>query len=514
MINPISNNMKKKLLLSLMILFSINMMAQEKGSYISLSGGLGPSGYKYQISGVNFAEPQSNILLGGQAGVGYSYYFTKNIGLSVGLGFSRYRTNARLSGNFDIDKYLVLGEYTDNDALIEGRIRDYELRIRTQNWKEHQSGNFIEIPLMFNLQKKFGSKEYFGLYLGMGVKFQIPFKTKYSVVDGDYGDETRLNVSGYYAEHNVEIGDFRFDKLDVSAHGFGTINNPKDVLANTTGSLNLRFNTSLVAEGGILISLSRRTDLALGAYIDYGISNINKREGITGMFTGPDGDYVSGAENNIGNGISYNSVIKSEYVNRVNTLAYGGKVGIRIKLGKLSERKEEPQSIANGSKDTTVIYDKLMTDSILKMMQDAIDAGKHVTEAPEPQERDIYHEDDVKVISTMDEPVYFDLNKTFLRPESVRELNRKIEILNQYPEVKLIIFGNTCNLGNETSNTKLGFERAEAVRHYLIDHGIDPERLHSKTQSSFDPEKPNTTEDNRQFNRRCDVVPVLPKKTK
>jgi len=107
--------MKKNILLSLLILLSVQVMSQEKGSHISIWGGVGSAGFKYKMTGVDFATPKRDILTGGQAGIGYSYFFTKNVGITIGLGASHYRTRATLEGNFLSDKFFMLGEYTDND---------------------------------------------------------------------------------------------------------------------------------------------------------------------------------------------------------------------------------------------------------------------------------------------------------------------------------------------------------------------------------------------------------------
>jgi hypothetical protein len=120
MINQLKiKNMKKNILLSLLVLFSIQALAQEKGSHLTISAGIGPSGFNYKMPKINFADPKCDIKAGGQIGLGYSYYFTKYIGISTGIGFSHYRTYAKLMGAFNYgnsmgsdfryDKYFILG---------------------------------------------------------------------------------------------------------------------------------------------------------------------------------------------------------------------------------------------------------------------------------------------------------------------------------------------------------------------------------------------------------------------
>ena len=503
--------MKKNFLLSLLILLSINVMSQEKGAYLTLSGGVGPTGYKYVVHNVNFALPKCNILVGGNVGVGFSYYFTKNIGVSLGLDIAHYRTNGRLVGEFGgeySDKFVNLGNYTDND--FGNHITNYELRVRTQNWLEYQSGKLLEIPLTVNFQKKFGDSEFFGLYLAAGVKFQFPVGTKYTIKDGEE-DEYKLNITGYYEDHNVEFG--RWDDPDMSHHSFGLIHNPSEklMLANS-GKLNHKFNLSATIEGGILLSLSRRVDLSLGAFVDIGLLNIKKSNLTDDIFIGPTGDYVAGAEDNIGNGITYNSITTSKYVDHVSTLSYGGKIGVRIKLGKLSEKQQpEPlpqQRPLESEKDTVYVYvyEKAQVDSLLNELKNSYnEMPKNINQNNVPNNIESQPIADSDILL---EPVYFDLNKAILKPDGMRTLNKKVQLMNKYPELRLLIIGNTCDLGEDKYNYKLGSKRADAAKNYMVKKGIDPQRLVTSTMSKYEPEKPNTNEANRTHNRRDDFRPI------
>jgi outer membrane protein OmpA-like peptidoglycan-associated protein len=531
MINQKNNNyMKKNILLSLLILLSIQVMSQEKGVYLSLWGGAGPTGLKYKMEGVDFADPKCDLLLGGQAGLGFSYYFTKHVGITIGAGVSHYRTKAILEGNFQKGEFFSLGTYTDNDS--ENHIRDYELKLRTQNWTEYQSVKFLEVPLMINFQKKFGEKEVFGLYLSLGAKLQLPIiGADYAVVDGKKAGDNKLMISGDYHNGDPEFGGFNFDGTlapDYSAHGFGQIHNPSDVLTDAKGKLDLKLSIAAVGEAGILISLSRRVDIALGAFIDYGFMDMNKRGDTKALFSYTGNDYVSGAEYNVGNGIDYNSLLNSHYetdkryVEKINTFSYGGKFGLRVKLGKLSQ-KQQPQVIfAPCDKDTVYIYkfesQPLDVDSLLKEIKDALnEMPKWKSAIDQGMDDDGMYGDFPKNIAQKDidflfGPIYFDLDKATLRPESIEDLDKKVEILKRYPEMTLVIYGNTCDLGTDPHNYKLGQRRAEAARNYLISKGIAPERLESSTLSRFQPELPNTDEPNRQHNRRDDFKPVYKKR--
>jgi len=300
------------------------------------------------------------------------------------------------------------------------------------------------------------------------------------------------------------------------------------VLTDAKGKLDLKLSIAAVGEAGILISLSRRVDIALGAFIDYGFMDMNKRGDTKALFTGPETQYHPDANNNIGNGITYSSLLNSHYetdkryVEKINTFSYGGKFGLRVKLGKLSQ-KQQPQVIfAPCDKDTVYIYkfesQPLDVDSLLKEIKDALnEMPKWKSAIDQGMDDDGMYGDFPKNIAQKDidflfGPIYFDLDKATLRPESIEDLDKKVEILKRYPEMTLVIYGNTCDLGTDPHNYKLGQKRAEAARNYLISKGIAPERLESSTLSRFQPEVPNTDEPNRQHNRRDDFKPVYKKR--
>lgn len=100
--------------------------------------------------------------------------------------------------------------------------------------------------------------------------------------------------------------------------------------------------------------------------------------------------------------------------------------------------------------------------------------------------------------------VFFDVNKSVLRPESVQELDRLLAILNENPTLKIQISGHTDSDGNDESNLKLSDDRAKAVVQYLISKGIKADRLTYKGYGETKPMAPNDTPENKQLNRRTE----------
>ena len=186
--------------LILLLLISMTAISQEKDSYLTVSGGLGFQGFKYSPKGL-ISGSYNNLLLGWNSGIGYSYFFTKHFGFSVGAGMSYFHSQGGYNVKFDKDQYYNLGIQIDDDFFADNPNMPFELRARLQDWKEVQTGYTFDIPLMFLFQNKFGQRKKHGIYVGLGAKIQIPFiSTRFEVVDSKYTDQGRLNISGYYPD--------------------------------------------------------------------------------------------------------------------------------------------------------------------------------------------------------------------------------------------------------------------------------------------------------------------------
>jgi outer membrane protein OmpA-like peptidoglycan-associated protein len=83
--------------------------------------------------------------------------------------------------------------------------------------------------------------------------------------------------------------------------------------------------------------------------------------------------------------------------------------------------------------------------------------------------------------------VFFDLNKTELRPESFVELNKLRDLLIKNTSLRIEIGGHTDTRGDAAENQKLSEGRANSVRDYLIQQGIDATRLMAKGYGESQP---------------------------
>lgn len=85
------------------------------------------------------------------------------------------------------------------------------------------------------------------------------------------------------------------------------------------------------------------------------------------------------------------------------------------------------------------------------------------------------------------ENIFFDFDKSVLRPESKEELDGLIDLLNVNPNVTIELSAHTDRKGSEEYNINLSQRRAQAVVDYLIKAGIEKERLTAVGKGKSEP---------------------------
>ena len=102
--------------------------------------------------------------------------------------------------------------------------------------------------------------------------------------------------------------------------------------------------------------------------------------------------------------------------------------------------------------------------------------------------------------------IFFDTKKAELKPESIVELNKVVQLMNDNPKLKILINGHTDNVGKPQDNTLLSNDRALAVVKYLLASGqIAKERLQNKGWGATKPIADNGTEQGKAMNRRTEL---------
>ncbi len=77
-------------------------------------------------------------------------------------------------------------------------------------------------------------------------------------------------------------------------------------------------------------------------------------------------------------------------------------------------------------------------------------------------------------------PIYFDLGKSNIRQDAAIELDKIVEIMEEYPNMYIELGSHTDCRGNAQANTKLSAARAKSSMTYIVKKGINPLRISSK----------------------------------
>jgi outer membrane protein OmpA-like peptidoglycan-associated protein len=104
------------------------------------------------------------------------------------------------------------------------------------------------------------------------------------------------------------------------------------------------------------------------------------------------------------------------------------------------------------------------------------------------------------------EDVYFDFDRSTLRPEALRLLDDAITRLQANPDKSIVIEGHTCSIGTAEYNLALGDRRANSVREYLVSRGVPAGRMESRSYGEERPKHDNAREETRRLNRRAALV--------
>ncbi|MGZ5076338.1 MAG: OmpA family protein [Methylobacter sp.] len=102
--------------------------------------------------------------------------------------------------------------------------------------------------------------------------------------------------------------------------------------------------------------------------------------------------------------------------------------------------------------------------------------------------------------------VLFDTGRANLKAGSLQNMYPLVEYLRNHGDTMVKIEGHTDDRGSADYNVNLSQMRAEAVRSFLINNGIAPERISAKGMGEDYPVATNATPSGRQQNRRVEVT--------
>ena len=104
--------------------------------------------------------------------------------------------------------------------------------------------------------------------------------------------------------------------------------------------------------------------------------------------------------------------------------------------------------------------------------------------------------------------ITFDVGKSTIKPESMGEINRIVQLMTENPDLKFSVEGHTDNTGKEASNQTLSEQRSQAIVNKLVELGIAKDRLTAVGKGQNSPIADNNTDEGRAKNRRVEFVKI------
>lgn len=105
--------------------------------------------------------------------------------------------------------------------------------------------------------------------------------------------------------------------------------------------------------------------------------------------------------------------------------------------------------------------------------------------------------------------VFFDFDKFTLQDISIPELQRIVRFMNKNPDLSISLEGHTDDRGDDAYNKNLSQQRANSVKEYLVENGIDDTRIKTVGYGESKPLMNEQTEEARAMNRRVEMV-IIP----
>ena len=448
--------MRKGLILLGLLSLPLLLQAQTYDHYLDLTVGGG-------LHSIQFSPKEGDFTpgTGMEVRAAYRHVIDEHWSWGLGLGVSWY--NAR---SFYEDYRIARPAVDDQNG------EPYEYRVIFTDWKEKQHLVNLELPVAAYYQQPIST---LWSFLGSaGLKFILPVSNKYTILDGE------METKGYFKQlTNIEYE-------NLPQHGFF-----KEEGYEGEASLR-KFGGAVFVDAGFLRSF-KHSDMSLymGLYFNYGVTDLSK-EHTSSLFDGK----------------SYPGVLSSNLVDGAHLMAAGLKVGITFGMPRIFPLPEMQHELAMEDEDTENIeaeIRKFETDEVEEVLRIARQLAQ---QEEERKARELANVKEVVKWLNNNVKVEFKLGEAVI--EMNDEIQAYISDLTNYikntPGRRILIWGHTCNLGKESKNIELGMQRAEAMRKLLISAGCPINRVMARSKGSSDPLVPNTSEANRQKNRRIEIV--------
>ncbi len=490
-------------------------------------------------------------------GLDYTYWFHRNVGVSIGAQWMRY------TGVYDFNGYTEVSNHIDHsDPIFEPDGDPYTLT-GIYNMKEKQYAHYIETPIKLTFAAPMTEKSDFRAAIGFNPGFRVA---------------DRQTTKGPYMRR-VDYTEGHYTIDEVESLRLGTFSG----FSEPTSKPLFSYSLGIIADIGWAIKLTPQWKLHAGLSGGYGFNDVRTkaiRENPK-VFQQLEG--------------GYSGVVTTDHIGAVHTFFAGIKIGVSYAFGtccaekkyrkaqadfelymrdsdgdgvpdRIDECPDTPQGVVVDSVGCPVDSDGdgvpdyidecpdtpkgVVVDSVGCPIDDDGDGvPNYIDECPDTPQGVVVDSVGCPVDTDGDGiPDYLDKCPNVPGPESnygcpelkkeVRSLFKKamqgiqfetdkdvikksfyptldkiVEVMKTNPTYMLSIGGHTDDVGSEEYNQVLSEKRAGSVRRYLIEHGVEESRIASKGYGKTMPIADNTTVEGRALNRRVEFEVIFEKVT-
>ncbi|MCX2679834.1 OmpA family protein [Galbibacter sp. EGI 63066] len=153
----------------------------------------------------------------------------------------------------------------------------------------------------------------------------------------------------------------------------------------------------------------------------------------------------------------------------------------------LLDSKNEIVNRLKGGSDGAFSLEEINCNDVQRVRIERREYQTAEVDLPEPTDRKVYKDfllerNEIPLetgtdIALLLKPIYFDLDKSYIRPDAEIELQKVVAIMKQHPTIKVNVGSHTDSRANDNYNMQLSQRRADATVDYLVSQGIDRSRL-------------------------------------
>ena len=466
----------KRVIILFFIITTISTVAYaQKGHYFSANLGGGRHDIQYTLG--NNGDKTAG--LGFRGGLGWQWMFSEHFGVGLGADFNTLTTSGK----------LAFAESTPNLTDNENGL-NFTSNVSYNNLKEVDNMHVADIPLSLYYQTMLSER--LRLLVGVNGFYTAVLSQKYKTKGGD------ISVGKYFPDYNLD-----YSGLDDKEHGVYSV-------SDFSGDMNLKkslFGTGAQIQLCYALGESRRVELVFGIYGAYRFADQK--------------DNASGKVFNFETA-EYKGVTQSDLAGKVSSVNLGGAVGLRVRIGgKEKEPEIEEEPIKPTEPEQLIVQNEPEQQQEPEQSTEPEQPSEpeQPTESEQPTEPEQTSIADVqptvepsrpqesrleKLLANLP-PIQMPFNSCTVVPSMRSILDDVASAWNDDKSQKILLTGHTCNLGTVEVNRRLGAKRAESVKQELVNRGVSPAQITTESRGDTEPIAPNTTEENRQKNRRVEI---------